>query len=86
MTGPYDWNPMPHTVDTRCPTCGEAAVFEFAEVVRIRHLTGTTPYSQPKGAGSNATSLTSDAATLTCVSVSAAPDASATDCELSSNS
>jgi hypothetical protein len=36
MTGTYDWNPMPHTVDTRCPTCGEAAVFEFVEVVRIR--------------------------------------------------
>lgn len=35
MTGRYEWNPMPHVVDVRCPECGEPAVFEFAEVVRI---------------------------------------------------
>ena len=36
MTGTYEWNPMPHVLDVRCPGCGEAARFEFAEVVRIR--------------------------------------------------
>ncbi len=35
MTGTYDWNPMPHKVDIRCPSCHEHALFEFAEVVRI---------------------------------------------------
>ena len=35
MTGTYDWNPMPHVVEIRCPECGCGAVFEFAEVVRI---------------------------------------------------
>jgi len=35
MTGTYDWNPMPHQVDIKCPTCEEHAVFEFAEVVKI---------------------------------------------------
>ena len=34
MTECYDWNPMPHTVDVRCPSCFALAVFEFAEVVR----------------------------------------------------
>ena len=27
---------MPHTLDVRCPLCGELAFFEFAEIVRIR--------------------------------------------------
>ena len=36
MTARYEWNPMPHVVDVICPTCGGLAVFEFAEVVRIR--------------------------------------------------
>ncbi len=36
MAGTYDWNPMPHKVDINCPSCGELAVFEFAEVVRIK--------------------------------------------------
>jgi hypothetical protein len=35
MTGTYDWNPIPHIVEIRCPECGNGAVFEFAEVVRI---------------------------------------------------
>ena len=35
MTGTYEWNPMPHKVDIRCPSCGHHAEFEFAEVVRI---------------------------------------------------
>ena len=35
MTGTYDWNPMPHKVDIKCPSCGEHSVFEFAEVVKI---------------------------------------------------
>ena len=35
MTCSYNWNPMPHVVEIRCPECGSAAVFEFAEVVRI---------------------------------------------------
>ncbi|QLE85486.1 hypothetical protein FLM48_10600 [Shewanella sp. Scap07] len=35
MTGTYDWNPMPHKVDIKCPSCGEHALFEFAEVVKI---------------------------------------------------
>lgn len=36
MTGPYEWNPMPHRVDVTCPTCRTGAEFEFAEVVRIK--------------------------------------------------
>lgn len=35
MTGTYDWNPMPHQVDIRCPRCCLRAEFEFAEVRRI---------------------------------------------------
>ena len=35
MTEAYDWNPMPHQVDIKCPSCGEQALFEFAEVVKI---------------------------------------------------
>jgi hypothetical protein len=38
MTGPYEWNPMPHVLDVSCPNCREPAVFEFAEVVRIHRL------------------------------------------------
>jgi hypothetical protein len=36
MTGTYDWNPMPHVLEVRCPDCRRPATFEFAEVVRIR--------------------------------------------------
>ncbi len=36
MTGPYEWNPMPHVLDVACPKCRGAALFEFAEVVRIQ--------------------------------------------------
>jgi hypothetical protein len=35
MTERYDWNPMPHKVDIKCPSCGEHAEFEFAEIVKI---------------------------------------------------
>lgn len=35
MTGTYDWNPMPHKVDIKCPVCGGHSIFEFAEVVKI---------------------------------------------------
>ena len=35
MTGPYEWNPMPHVVDVVCTACARHAVFEFAEVARI---------------------------------------------------
>ena len=35
MTRLYDWNPMPHTVDIKCPECNSHSVFEFAEVVKI---------------------------------------------------
>ena len=35
MTGPYEWNPMPHIVSVRCPDCGAQAKFEFAEGRRI---------------------------------------------------
>ena len=35
MTGTYDWNPMPHKVEIKCPSCSEHAQFEFAEVVKI---------------------------------------------------
>lgn len=36
MTLPYESNPMPHTLDVRCPSCSKPAFFEFAEIVRIR--------------------------------------------------
>lgn len=36
MTYPYEWNPMPHFVDVRCPDCGGHATFEFAEAIVIR--------------------------------------------------
>jgi len=35
MTGTYEWNPMPHIADVRCPSCSGLAKFEFAEIVRI---------------------------------------------------
>lgn len=35
MTGTYDWNPMPHVLDVRCPSCQGCARFEFAEMVQI---------------------------------------------------
>jgi hypothetical protein len=35
MTGTYDWNPMPHKIDIKCPSCNGHAIFQFAEVVRI---------------------------------------------------
>lgn len=36
MTGTYEWHPMPHLLDVRCPSCNARAVFEFAVIVRIR--------------------------------------------------
>jgi hypothetical protein len=36
MTGTYDWNPMPHKLDIKCPACSQRAEFEFAEVCRIK--------------------------------------------------
>ena len=35
MTELYDWNPMPHIVEIKCPSCAKLATFEFAEVVKI---------------------------------------------------
>ncbi|WP_325894996.1 hypothetical protein [Grimontia sp. NTOU-MAR1] len=35
MTGTYDWNPMPHKVEIKCPACGGHCIFEFADVVKI---------------------------------------------------
>lgn len=39
MTGPYEWSPMPHVLEVRCPSCAGPAVFEFAEVARIARKT-----------------------------------------------
>ncbi|MES0826786.1 hypothetical protein [Ruegeria sp. SCP11] len=36
MTRFYDWNPMPHHLAVRCPSCNAEAKFEFAETVRIK--------------------------------------------------
>lgn len=36
MTGTYEWNPMSHILDVRCPECRGRARFEFAEAVQIR--------------------------------------------------
>lgn len=35
MTWIYEWNPMPHQVDIKCPSCGKRTEFEFAETVKI---------------------------------------------------
>ena len=35
VTGPYDWFPMPHVLDVRCPRCRGCARFEHVELVRI---------------------------------------------------
>lgn len=35
MTEIFDWNPMPHKLDVKCPKCGSMSEFEFAEIVRI---------------------------------------------------
>ena len=43
MTGPYEWNPMPHVLDVRCPKCQQPALFEFSEVVTI-HRRDHIPY------------------------------------------
>ncbi len=48
MTGTYDWNPMPHKVDVKCPYCREHAVFEFAEVVKIA-LKKDVPFFKESG-------------------------------------
>lgn len=45
MTGLYDWNPMPHKVDVKCPSCHKKAEFEFAEVVKIK-LKKDVPFFQ----------------------------------------
>lgn len=45
MTGPYEWNPMPHVLDVGCPGCGAHAKFEFAEDARI-HLRKDIAYFQ----------------------------------------
>lgn len=45
MTGTYDWNPMPHIVDVRCPSCDARASFEFAEIAKIR-LKNDVPFFQ----------------------------------------
>jgi len=45
MTGTYDWNPMPHKLDIKCPSCSNQALFEFAEVVRIQ-LKKDVPFFQ----------------------------------------
>ncbi len=37
MSLAYDWNPMPHKVDIKCPDCSGHAIFEFAEIVKIDH-------------------------------------------------
>jgi hypothetical protein len=36
MTAPYEWYPLPHTLDVRCSRCEQRAYFEFAELVRIK--------------------------------------------------
>jgi len=46
MTGPYDWNPMPHVLDIRCPKCDSLSVFEFAESVRIRRRTDIAAFKR----------------------------------------
>lgn len=38
MTRAYEWNPMPHVLDVRCPACGEQATFEFAEWVTVKKV------------------------------------------------
>ncbi len=45
MTGTYEWNPMPHVVEIRCPKCSSLATFEFAEVVKI-HKKIDVPFFQ----------------------------------------
>ena len=35
MTLPYTWNPMPHQVTVRCPSCIGRATFEFATTRKI---------------------------------------------------
>ena len=35
MTGTYEYNPMPHKLNVKCPSCGNNANFEFAEVKKI---------------------------------------------------
>ena len=35
MTYPYEWNPIPHELDIRCPDCSGHAKFEFAETRQI---------------------------------------------------
>ena len=48
VTELYDWNPMPHKVDVRCEHCGELAVFEFAEVVKIEKKKDVPFFQQSK--------------------------------------
>lgn len=36
MFSAYEWNPMPHKIDVKCPNCQRKAIFEFAEIVKIK--------------------------------------------------
>jgi len=36
MAGIYEWNPLPHRVAVRCPSCSGLATFEFAVIVEIK--------------------------------------------------
>ncbi len=45
MTAVYEWKPMPHCLDIRCPECSRLATFEFAEMVKIQ-LKKDVPFFQ----------------------------------------
>ena len=35
MSEAYDWYPMPHLLDIKCPHCSGYSIFEFSEIVKI---------------------------------------------------
>lgn len=45
MTEAYDWTPMPHRLDIKCPACGHLARFEFAQE-RLIELKKDIPFFQ----------------------------------------
>ena len=40
MTGPYEWNPMPHRLAVTCPSCQSQGEFEFCTTHQVakKHL------------------------------------------------
>jgi hypothetical protein len=48
MTGTYEWKPMPHKNDVRCPSCTRCSTFEFVACVKIARLVDVPFFKRSK--------------------------------------